>query len=60
MNDQQISAQAATEPQEWPQAWEWEEFLFGGKLHRCGYATGRVMVLVVALGSPLTEHPLAH
>jgi len=60
MNDMQMSTQATMDTEGWPQSWEWEEFLFAGRLHRCGYAMGRVMVLVVALGGDETTGRLTH
>lgn len=67
MNEIKIGVRAAMgipegpEGHDWPQAWDWEEFLFGGKLHRCGYAADRVMVLVVAtIDGKLTSTSLSH
>ncbi len=60
MDKMQMSTQASMDAESWPQSWEWEEFLFAGKLHRCGYATGRVLVLVVAVGGDMTKAAVTH
>lgn len=54
-----METQGTMDVQDWPQVLEWEEFLFAGKLHRCGYASDRTLVLVVALGGGQTSRPLA-
>lgn len=50
MNEMQMATSGSMDAQAWPQSWDWEEFMFAGKLLRCGYATGRTLVLSVALG----------
>lgn len=50
MNGMQMGTQGSMGTDAGRQAWDWEEFLFAGKLHRCGYATDGTMVLMVAPG----------
>ena len=49
LSEMQTSTQGGMGTDAWPQSWDWEEFLFAGKLHRCGYAAGGTMVLMVAV-----------
>jgi hypothetical protein len=60
MNDMQMTTQGGMDTQAWPQSWDWEEFMFGGKLLRCGYATNRTMVLTVAIGADESRGALSH